>query len=116
MYVNAVLHGCVDWADTTWKIYSAGEAWRANDETRLREEEYKEIIQDFQWCTEMKRKINEFDKVKIIHSGVTGTVVDIFQIKGELIFIIEEDKMTLNKQGEMDFKFYQCKGDELEVV
>ena len=65
---------------------------------------------------DMERKINVFDRVKIISSGSTGTVVDIFQIKGEPIFIIEEDKMTLNKKGEMDFKFYQCKGDELELV
>lgn len=65
---------------------------------------------------DMGKRINEFDRVKIISSGSTGTVVDIFQIKGEPIFIVEDDKMMLNKKGEMDFNFYQCKADELVVI
>ena len=76
----------------------------------------KEVSRDLFRRIDMERKINEFDRVRIISNGSTGTVVDIFQIKGEPIYIIEEDKMTLNEKGEMDYKFYQCKGDELEVI
>lgn len=78
--------------------------------------EVKGVSRDSFRHIDMERRINEFDRVKIISSGSTGTVVDIFQIKGEPIFIVEEDKMTLNKKGEMDFKFDQCKGDELVVI
>lgn len=61
----------------------------------------------------MKRKINEFDQVKIIDSGVTGTVVDICTIDGDIIFIVEDDKLSEDKNGICYFKLHECFEDEL---
>lgn len=63
--------------------------------------------------TDMERKINEFDKVKIIGSGVTGTVVDICTIDGDTIFIVEDDKLSEDKNGECYFKLHECLENEL---
>ena len=61
----------------------------------------------------MERKINEFDRVKIISSGSTGTVVDICTIDGDIIFIVEDDKLSEDKNGICYFKLHECFEDEL---
>lgn len=61
----------------------------------------------------MERKINEFDKVKVIGSGVTGIVVDICTIDGDTIFIVEDDKLSGDKNGECYFKLHECLEHEL---
>ena len=36
--------------------------------------------------------IEEFDRVRIKGSGITGTVVDISEVKGRRIFVVESDE------------------------
>lgn len=64
----------------------------------------------------MKKKINEFDYVKIKKNNIIGTAVDISNINGLDIYIVEEHKKTLDEFGGLEHKLYYCKEEELELV
>lgn len=55
-------------------------------------------------------EIKEFDKVKILSSGVIGIVVDIHITKGEQIFIIE------SKDTKCGWVLFDCLADEIEKL
>ena len=55
--------------------------------------------------------IQEYDKVRIVASGVTGVVVDIFESKGEKIYVVEDDEW---KDG--GYPLYDCKVEEITRI
>lgn len=57
-------------------------------------------------------KIKEYDVVRIKASGVVGTIVDIYNVKGKDFFTVEDD--TRNSDG--GFDLYDCTKDEIEKV
>ena len=62
--------------------------------------------------------IEEFDRVRIKGSGVTGTVVDISEVKGRRIFVVESDEKGVpGGYGSDDsWKLFDCAEDELEKI
>ncbi|MDY3007143.1 hypothetical protein [Anaerococcus porci] len=68
------------------------------------------------WLTDMKKRINEFDTVKIINKNVIGTAVDITNINGRDIYLIEDKEKTFHESGEWEYKIHQCLEDDLELV
>lgn len=47
----------------------------------------------------MKERINEFDTVKIVNKNVIGTAVDITNINGRNIYLIEDKEKTFYESG-----------------
>lgn len=64
----------------------------------------------------MKERINEFDIVRIVNKNVIGTAVDITNINGRNIYLIEDKEKTFYESGEWEYKIHQCLEDELELI
>lgn len=60
--------------------------------------------------------INEFERVKIKKSGITGIVVDIYKVGNETFYTVESDEKGVpGGYGTDDsWKLFRCTGDELE--
>lgn len=61
--------------------------------------------------------IEEFDKVKIIKSGVTGIVVDIYEANGKRLYTVESDKKGVSGgwwEDKDTWNLFTCTEDELE--
>lgn len=74
------------------------------------------ISLDLLRLTDMKKRINEFDTVKIINKNVIGTAVDITNINGRDIYLIEDKEKTFYESGDWEYKIHQCLEDDLELV
>ncbi len=63
--------------------------------------------------------IEEFDKVKIIKSGVTGIVVDIYEANSRRLYTIESDEKGVPGGWWEDpdaWSLFTCTEDELERI
>ena len=62
--------------------------------------------------------INEYDHVRIIESGITGTVVDVFEKDGKTLYTVESDEKGVSGgAGESDsWKLFICSREEIEKV
>lgn len=60
--------------------------------------------------------VNEYDRVRIKSTGITGIVVDISTVKGQKIFVVESDeKGVLGGYGSEDsWKLFDCFADDIE--
>lgn len=65
---------------------------------------------------DIKERINEFDTVKIVNKNVIGTAVDITNINGRDIYLIEDKEKTFYESGDWEHKIHQCLEDDLELV
>ncbi len=63
-------------------------------------------------------EINEFDKVKIKSTGITGVVVDIHTVNGETVFIVESDEKGVPGGFGTDdsWKLFDCQETDLEKI
>lgn len=58
---------------------------------------------------------SEYDPVKIKFSGIRGIIVDIANIRGEIIYTIEGDAKIPAEDGNGEtWPLYQCKENEIE--
>lgn len=62
------------------------------------------------------KKIDEFEKVRIINNGMIGTVVDISKINGDNVYLIESNTKTYDIDGNIEYKIYDCKDGEIEPI
>ena len=62
--------------------------------------------------------IDEYDQVRIIESGIIGTVVDVFEKNGKTLYTVESDKKGVpGGAGENDsWKLFVCSREEIEKV
>ncbi|MBO5969499.1 MAG: hypothetical protein J6S14_13480 [Clostridia bacterium] len=62
--------------------------------------------------------INEFDRVKIKNSGIAGVVVDIHDLNGKIICVVESDEKgcTGGYGSEAGWKLFDCEESELEKL
>lgn len=62
--------------------------------------------------------IKEFDKVRIKETGITGEVVDIYTVGGEIHYTVESDEKGVpGGRGDADgWKLFDCVREELEKL
>jgi len=63
--------------------------------------------------------IEEFDRVRILKSGVTGIVVDIYEANGERFYTVESDKKGVPGGWWEDkdaWSLFTCTESELEKL
>lgn len=63
--------------------------------------------------------IEEFDKVRIVKTGVTGIVVDIYESNGGKRFTVESDEKGVPGgwwDGEDTWNLFTCVENELEKI
>ena len=63
-------------------------------------------------------RINEFDKVRIKETGIVGVVVDVHEINGETIYIVESDEKGVPSGygGNDTWKLFDCIDGDLEKL
>ena len=55
--------------------------------------------------------IEEFDKVKIKQSGIVGTVVDIYTVRGKTFYTVESES-----KGASGYELFRCTKDEIKKL
>lgn len=62
--------------------------------------------------------IDEYDRVRIVASGITGIVVDVFQKDGRTLYTIESDEKDVPGGFGEDgwWKLFTCTAEELEKI
>ncbi len=60
--------------------------------------------------------MSEFEKARIKGTNITGTIVDIYMLKGEKIFILESDKENTPNGYGPENRLVDCLEKELEKL
>ncbi len=65
-----------------------------------------------------KKKIDEYNHVRIIESGIIGTVIDIFEKNGLTLYTVESNKRGIENGGrdEDDYGRFVCTDEEIEPL
>lgn len=58
------------------------------------------------------------DKVKILSTGLVGTVVDVYEQSGRKVYVVESDTMNANVSGGYGdtWKLFDCSASDLTSV
>ncbi len=57
-----------------------------------------------------------YDKVRIIKSGIVGTIINISGTGADVIYSVESDTPNLNEGYGGKWKIFDCKENELEAA